>query len=186
MRLISKRHDLHIVFPVHRKRYVFTSCTHPNHSEFFGGNFRWKLLVEQSTLTPAGASANWHETAEAEGRTCIFEETVRNFLLGLLLHSGILSIYHNILSLSASLIRPSGGFPDLQLSRIEEYTIFLVVLKCMHWVCLYQNTAPLMRSIKKCRTVLVQILVPSRWLFLIVHLLFRYVSWMALIRVMYW
>lgn len=156
--------------------------------------FWWKLLVEQSTLTPAGASANWHETAEAEGRTCISEERVPNFLLGLLLHSGILSIYHNIPSLSARLIWPSGSFPDLQLSRIEEYSIFLVVLKCMHWVCSYQNTAPLMRSgchllsksIKKCSTVLVQILMPSRWLFLTVYLLFRYLSWIPLIRVMYW
>lgn len=166
MRLVGKRHDQKAVFPVRRKRYVFANCSHPNHSGFFGGNFWWL----KSTLTPAGASANWHERAEAEGGTCISEETVQNFLLGVLLHPGASSICCNNQSLSACLVWPSGCSPDLLLSRIQEHTMFVVVLKRMHWACLYQNMVPLMRSachllstsIKKCSTVSIQIPTPRR------------------------
>lgn len=170
MRLVSKRHDRKAVFPVRRKRYVFTNCSHPNHSGFFGGNFWWI----KSTLTPAGASANWHERAEAEGRTCIFEETVQNLLLGVLVHLEALPVCRNIQSLGTCPIWPSGCSPDLVLSRMQEHRMVWVGLT--HWVCLYQNTVPLMRSachllskpIKNRSTVSVQLLMPSRWLLLIV------------------
>lgn len=106
---------------------------------FFGGNFWWI----KSTLTPAGASANWHE--RAEGRTCTFEDREQNFLLSVLLCPGVLSICCNVQSLSVCLTWPSGCFPELLLSRIQEHTMVLAVLKCMRLVCLYQNTVPWMR-----------------------------------------
>lgn len=60
--------------------------------------------------------------------------------------------------------------------------MFLVVLKGIRWVCLYQNTVHLARpachllskSVKKYITVLLQILLPRKSL--LVHSFLRYVS----------
>lgn len=106
MRLVSKIPDQKAVFPRCRKLYVFTNDSHPNHSGLFGGSFWWIT----STLTPAGASANWHERTEDEGRKNLHFWGNSTKLLGVSLHPGVVSICRNMQSLRPCLTWLQGAF----------------------------------------------------------------------------
>lgn len=147
---------------------------------FFGGNFWWI----KSILTPAGALRDWRQWAEAEEG--IFEGTVKTSehftnLLAQCTDTAIdttLPVCHNIQSQRLC----NTTFRALLTKYFPEHSDLPRFVCCQMHVLFIPKRSTFMRSAyhllpKSVQTYnTVQILLPSRWLLLIVHYFLRYVS----------
>lgn len=165
-------------------RYVFTYWSYPNHRGFFF--FLVETSGESKVLWPL--QVLWEIDVSVLSLTDqnLWRNILQNFLLGALICPGVSPVCHNVQSLSAWLANTTSSalLSYCFTEHSNEPCCVLFPLKWIRWICLYQNMGPLMRSpyhllsnsVWKYCIVLVQMLMPGRWLILIVHYFLRYVS----------